>query len=141
MSTKVDEPAPVPIKQVTPPKEVTISTVESQISQMTIKTTSQEPVNPISNLVPNKSKLFHHFDQFKRDYSIIERCNIDSPAIHPAFQKFGIECANDRVVGSNERCLGFLQALKKFIHDYKEPNTQAKSISKDLDSKLKPNIK
>jgi hypothetical protein len=140
----VDEPAPAQVKQVTPPKEVTISTIESQFSQMTVtaKTIAHEPIaSSIGNLLPNKSKLFHHFDQFKRDYSIIERCNIDSPLIHPAFQKLGIECANDRVVGSNERCLGFLQALKKFVNDYKEPSSQSKSISKDLESKLKPNIK
>ena len=60
----------------------------------------------------NKSRLFHHFDQFKRDYSIIEKYGIDHSSIHPAFIKLGIECANDRVSGSNERCLGFLNAFK-----------------------------
>lgn len=88
-----------------------------------------------------QSKLFHHFEQFKRDYSVIERYGLDNPVIHPAFQKFGIECANDCVTGSNERCLGFLHALKKFFNDYKAPSSDNKSISKDLEHKLKPNIK
>ena len=89
----------------------------------------------------NKSRLFHHFDQFKRDYSIVEKYGIDHSSIHPAFIKLGIECANDRVSGSNERCLGFLNAFKSFLTDYKAPTNDTKTISKDLDSKLKPNIK
>lgn len=89
----------------------------------------------------NKSRLFHHFDQFNRDYSSIEKLSIDNPSVHPAFIKFGIECANDRVVGSNERCLGFLHALQKFFHDYKASINENRTISKDLESKLKPNIK
>jgi len=89
----------------------------------------------------NKSRLFHHFDQFNRDYSSIEKFNIDNPSVDPAFIKFGIECANDRVVGSNERCLGFLYTLQKFFQDYKMSAGDNKTISKDLEIKLKPNIK
>lgn len=106
---------------------------------------SQDPLaKKIDTLIANqenKSKLFHHFEQFSRDYSIIEKCGIDNPVIHPAFIKLGVERANDRITGSNERCLAFLNALKSFIKDYKAPNSEGKTISKDLDIKLKPNIK
>jgi len=109
------------------------------------ETKSQDPLGKkidtlIASQENNKSKLFHHFEQFNRDYSIIEKCAIDNPAIHPAFIKLGVERANDSITGSNERCLAFLDALLKFIKDYKAPNSDGKTISKDLDSKLKPNI-
>ena len=50
--------------------------------------TSGSSTNLASNIV-NKSKLFLHFDQYKRDYSIIEKFNIDNPKVHPAFIKLG----------------------------------------------------
>ncbi len=51
--------------------------------------TSGSSTNLASNIV-NKSKLFHHFDQYKRDYSITEKFNIDNPKVHPAFIKLGL---------------------------------------------------
>lgn len=50
-------------------------------------------LNLASNIV-NKSKLFHHFDQYKRDYSIVEKYSIDNPKVHPAFIKLGINIIN-----------------------------------------------
>ena len=94
----------------------------------------------LSNLSANNSKLFHHFEQYKRDYSIVEKLGLDNPSVHPAFIKLGLDYAHDRISGSNSRCMAFLQALKLFINDYKQKKKE-KSISDDLESKLKPNIK
>jgi hypothetical protein len=91
--------------------------------------------------VASKSKLFHHFDQYKRDYSLVERLAIDSTSVHPAFIKLGIEFAHDRISGSSARCIAFLNAFKTFISDFKPSGKEKKTISKELDSKLKPNIK
>lgn len=142
-----------PQKQKSPLKEVKTgilskdsNPLEAQLSKLSLKSclkTQDSFSSSINNLEAqqtNKSKLFHHFDQFNRDYSVIEKHGIDNPSIHPAFIKYGIECANDRLIGSNERCLGFLHALQKFFYDYKAPSNENKTISKDLDSKLKPNI-
>jgi hypothetical protein len=86
-----------------------------------------------------KLKLFHHFDQYKRDYSITEKLSLDNPQIHPAFIKLGLQLAHDVVSGSNARCTGFLNAFRKFLHDFK--HNENKTLSKDLETKLKHNIK
>ena len=90
---------------------------------------------------PSSFRLFHHFDSYKRDYSITEKFNIDNPQVHPAFIKLGIQLAHEQVSGSNARCIAFLNTLKQFIKSYKAPSRDSKSISKDLEAKLKPNIK
>jgi hypothetical protein len=84
-----------------------------------------------------KSKLFHHFEQYSRDYSVTEKFSLDNPSIHTAFIKFGLQTAHEKISGSNSRCLAFLNAFKKFVNDYKAPNSDKKTISEDLQSKLK----
>lgn len=131
-------------KQPTPPRVE--ENLESNMAKLKLKSCLKPQdslsgsINSLAANQNNKSKLFHHFEQFNRDYSVVEKYSIDYPSIHPAFIKFGIECANDRVNGSNERCLGFFYALKMFFNDYKAPKSETKTISKDLESKLKPNI-
>ena len=93
------------------------------------------------DLQPKYSKLFCHFDKFKRDYSITERYAMDNPHVHPAFIKMGIQTAHDLINGSNARCLAFLNAFREFLTDYKGPRKDGKTISKDLESELKPNVK
>lgn len=93
------------------------------------------------NLAVNKLKLFHHFDQYKRDYSITEKISFDSSNIHPEFIKLGLLFAHDKITSSNARCIAFLNVLKHFVNDYKAPTKDKKTISEHLESKLKPNIK
>lgn len=88
----------------------------------------------------NKTKLFQHFDQYKRDYSKIETLALDNPSIHPAFIKLGIQFAHDRISGSSARCIAFLNAFKEFLNDFKGSSKENRTVSKDLESKLKPNI-
>lgn len=87
-----------------------------------------------------KQKLFHHFDQYSRDYSAIEKFPIDNPPVHPAFIKFGIQSAHERINGSNSRCLALLNTMKIFLLDYRAPAGE-KPIPDDLEQKLKTNIK
>ena len=94
----------------------------------------------------NKSKLFQHFEPYKRDYSIIERLSIDNSSIHPAFVRLGIESAHNRIGGSSARCIAFLRAFKEFINSYKPSSATGGAVSqrtlaKDIEAKLKPNIK
>lgn len=91
--------------------------------------------------VSTKLKLFHHFDQYTRDYSAIEKFTIDNPAVHPAFIRLGIQSAHERINGSNSRCLAFLNTFKRFLHDYKAPSSDKRSIPEDLELKLKQNVK
>jgi translation initiation factor eIF-2B subunit delta len=60
--------------------------------------------------------------------------------VHPAFLKLGLQYASGHVSGSNSRCIKFLVAFKDFIRDYKLPKDH-RDINKDLETKLKPNIK
>jgi hypothetical protein len=84
-------------------------------------------------------KLFNHL-QFQCDFSQIDKLPLDNPSIHPAFIKLGLQYAKQIISGSNSRCLGFLHAFTEFIRDYK-PSRDCTSVGKDLEMKLKPNIK
>jgi hypothetical protein len=64
----------------------------------------------------------------------------ENSTVHPAFLKLGLQYASGYVSGSNSRCLKFLVAFKEFIRDYKLPKDY-REINKDLEVKLKPNIK
>lgn len=76
----------------------------------------------------NKSKLFHHFDQYKRDYSIVDKFPIDNPSVHKAFIKLGLQSAHDKINGSNSRCIAFLNAFREFINDYRAPQKKTKKL-------------
>ena len=114
-----------------------------ETAPVTLKLTrkKQEKENSNEDLSTEKPKLFHHFEKYKRDYSILEKLPLDNASIHPAFIKLGIQSAHDCIYGSNSRCIAFLKAFKEFINDYKLTSKVGKTISKDLESKLKPNIK
>lgn len=88
-----------------------------------------------------KLKLFHYFDEFKRDYSITEKNSLEYSNVHPNFIKLGLQSAHDLISCSNARCIGFLYALKQFIIDLKFPNSTSKTLPAFIESKLKTNIK
>ena len=115
--------------------------IQFETSSVTLKLTKKKPDSNEDLSASYKSRLFHHFDQYKRDYSITEKLGMDNTSIHPAFIRLGIQSAHDCISGSNARCIAFLKTFKQFINDYKAPNRETKTISKDLESKLKPNIK
>uniref|UniRef100_A0A182WKR4 Translation initiation factor eIF2B subunit delta n=1 Tax=Anopheles minimus TaxID=112268 RepID=A0A182WKR4_9DIPT len=61
--------------------------------------------------------LFNHLHQPK--YAATEIVN--SPVLHPAVTKLGIQYAKGAVVGSKARCLALLKVLNQLIHDYETP--------------------
>ncbi|XP_053674479.1 translation initiation factor eIF-2B subunit delta [Anopheles nili] len=61
--------------------------------------------------------LFNHLHQPKYAASEI----VNSPTLHPAVTKLGIQYAEGAVVGSKARCLALLKVLNQLIHDYETP--------------------
>lgn len=101
----------------------------------------QEKEDDTRTTTLNKSKLFHHFDQYKRDYSMLENTKINSTTLHPAFIKLGLLLSHDVIDGSSNRCISFLDAFKQFVLQSSfAANSKERTLSKDFESKLKPNI-
>ncbi|XP_052894901.1 translation initiation factor eIF-2B subunit delta [Anopheles moucheti] len=61
--------------------------------------------------------LFNHLHQPK--FAAIDIVN--SPTLHPAVTKLGIQYAKGAVVGSKARCLALLKVLNQLIQDYETP--------------------
>ncbi|XP_050097598.1 translation initiation factor eIF-2B subunit delta [Anopheles aquasalis] len=61
--------------------------------------------------------LFNHLHQPKFAAAEI----INSPTLHPAVTKLGVQYAGGTVVGSKARCLALLRMLNQLIHDYETP--------------------
>nr|XP_040240693.2 translation initiation factor eIF-2B subunit delta isoform X2 [Anopheles coluzzii] len=61
--------------------------------------------------------LFNHLHQPKFAATDI----VNSPTLHPAVTKLGIQYAKGAVVGSKARCLALLKVLNQLIHDYETP--------------------
>ncbi|XP_058120159.1 translation initiation factor eIF-2B subunit delta [Anopheles ziemanni] len=61
--------------------------------------------------------LFNHLYQPKFAAAEI----VNSPSLHPAVTKLGIQYAEGSVVGSKARCLALLKMLNLLIHDYETP--------------------
>ncbi|XP_011159213.1 translation initiation factor eIF-2B subunit delta [Solenopsis invicta] len=73
----------------------------------------------------------HEVNLFKHLYQ--ERINsrylitMVNSHLHPVIVRLGIQYANKIIVGSNARCVAFLAAIKRVIHDFEKP-TQADFI-------------
>uniref|UniRef100_A0A182SPD8 Translation initiation factor eIF2B subunit delta n=1 Tax=Anopheles maculatus TaxID=74869 RepID=A0A182SPD8_9DIPT len=61
--------------------------------------------------------LFNHLHQPKFAATEI----VNSPVLHPAVTKLGIQYAKGAVVGSKARCLALLKVLNQLIQDYETP--------------------
>ena len=88
--------------------------------------------------VQRKVGLFSHLHQYERQQSLTKEIKFTSGSIHPAIIKLGLQHAEGIICGSNARCVSLLFALKQLISDYTTP--ARKELSRDLESKLKPNI-
>ncbi|CAB0034442.1 unnamed protein product [Trichogramma brassicae] len=64
-------------------------------------------------------KLFKHLYSYNKNSSII--LNPKNMNVHPSILKLGIKYANKIIVGSNSRCVAFLNAIKDLINDYTKP--------------------
>lgn len=90
---------------------------------LTIKPT-QKPLHRV--------KLFNHLytDKETPEFSI------NSSDIHPAITKLGLQYSKGTIIGSNSRCIAFLNAMKFVISDYETP--PQKEFSRGLESCLQP---
>jgi len=86
-----------------------------------------------------KGSFFDHLPLYESKYPLTKtyEFNANCP-VHPCFLKIGMQLYEGKIQGSNARCMALMVALKQLISDYSlTPNTE---ISRDLESKLKPNI-
>ncbi|XP_053662433.1 translation initiation factor eIF-2B subunit delta [Anopheles marshallii] len=76
-------------------------------------------VTGIGGAPPRKHivNLFNHLHQPKFAATEI----VNSPTLHPAVTKLGIQYAKGAVVGSKARCLALLKVLNQLIQDYETP--------------------
>lgn len=61
---------------------------------------------------------------------------INSAHIHPSVVKLGAQFANGVVVGSNARCIAFINTIKQVVAEYKTP--PQKEFSRGLEATLQP---
>lgn len=83
---------------------------------------------------PHMVKLFNHL--YVKKFAAEEIVN--SPVLHPAIVKLGLQYADGMVVGSKSRCLAFLDALKMFIGHYETP--PEKEFGRGFEESLAPSI-
>lgn len=80
----------------------------------------------------HRVKLFNHLYTDKETPEFL----INSNKIHPAITKLGLQYSKGTIIGSNSRCIAFLNAMKFVISDYETP--PQKEFSRGLESCLQP---
>ncbi|KAJ6642333.1 Translation initiation factor eIF-2B subunit delta, partial [Pseudolycoriella hygida] len=70
-----------------------------------------------SKLPQHRVKLFNHLYADKGPENVL-----NSSSIHPAIVKLGAQYANGTIVGSNARCIAFMEGIKKVIGDFNTPS-------------------
>lgn len=78
-----------------------------------------------------KVKLFNHLENCRKDSNLFA----NNSNIHPIVVRLGEQYAKRTIVGSNARCISFLNALKKVIQDYETP--AKKEFARSLESNIK----
>ncbi|CAD7014010.1 unnamed protein product [Ceratitis capitata] len=64
-----------------------------------------------------KVRLFNHLEKTHQEVSLF----LNNPHLHPSVARLGEQYAQRTVVGSNARCIAFLNALKMVIRDFETP--------------------
>nr|XP_014102990.1 translation initiation factor eIF-2B subunit delta isoform X1 [Bactrocera oleae] len=89
----------------------------------TVNTTSVSPAKSISPMTKFrrindcKVRLFNHLEKARQETNLF----LNNPHIHPSIARLGEQYAQRTIVGSNARCIGFLNALKMVIRDFETP--------------------
>lgn len=80
----------------------------------------QPPTKKIISLKlsQHKVKLFNHLYADKGPGNVL-----NSHTIHPAIVKLGAQYANGNIVGSNARCIAFMERIKKVGQYFYNENT------------------
>lgn len=85
-----------------------------------------EPVKKVVAPKPTVKDNSHRVNLFKhlhheRDIASCSLSDLDSK-IHPEIVKLGVKYANKIIVGSNARCVAFLQSVKHLVEDFERPS-------------------
>uniref|UniRef100_A0A182RZQ9 Translation initiation factor eIF2B subunit delta n=1 Tax=Anopheles funestus TaxID=62324 RepID=A0A182RZQ9_ANOFN len=101
------------------PKKVQKITSEPAKTKAPVKKTVPTGGAGLAGTTPRKHivNLFNHLHQPKFAATEI----VNSPELHPAVTKLGIQYAKGAVVGSKARCLALLKVLNQLIEDYETP--------------------
>ncbi|XP_037945577.1 translation initiation factor eIF-2B subunit delta-like isoform X2 [Teleopsis dalmanni] len=93
-------------------------------------TTTTSPAKQ-SKFIDIKMRLFSHLECARTDVSLF----VNNSQIHPSIARLGEQYAHRTIVGSNARCIAFLNALKMVIHDFETP--PKKEFSRSLEVFIK----
>ncbi|XP_037929355.1 translation initiation factor eIF-2B subunit delta-like [Teleopsis dalmanni] len=93
-------------------------------------TTTTSPAKQ-SKFIDSKMRLFSHLECARTDVSLF----VNNSQIHPSIARLGEQYAHRTIVGSNARCIAFLNALKMVIHDFETP--PKKEFSRSLEVFIK----
>merc|ERR1712212_196403 len=86
-----------------------------------------------------KGSFFDHLPLYDRKISLTKTYDFNANCpVHPFFLRIGLQLQEGKIQGSNARCVALMMAVKQLISDY--TLTLNTEISRDLESKLKPNI-
>ncbi|XP_054736356.1 translation initiation factor eIF-2B subunit delta [Anastrepha obliqua] len=80
-------------------------------------TTSISPLTKSPRRNDCKVRLFNHLVKARQDVNLF----LNNPLIHPSITHLGEQYVQRTVVGSNARCIAFLNALKMVIRDFETP--------------------
>lgn len=80
------------------------------------RTTSISPVKPI-RFNDGNVKLFSHLERSKTNVNLF----VNNSQIHPSIARLGEQYAKRIIVGSNARCMAFLNAIKMVVQDFETP--------------------
>ncbi|XP_017471739.1 PREDICTED: translation initiation factor eIF-2B subunit delta isoform X2 [Rhagoletis zephyria] len=89
----------------------------STIPASTSPTKNSSPLTKSLRLNDCKVRLFNHLEKARQDVSLF----LNNPHIHPSIARLGEQYAKRTIVGSNARCIAFLNALKMVIRDFETP--------------------
>uniref|UniRef100_A0A8D8DG64 Translation initiation factor eIF2B subunit delta n=2 Tax=Culex pipiens TaxID=7175 RepID=A0A8D8DG64_CULPI len=117
-TSQKQQPAPAPSAQKPTQKKASTAATAKQTQQQQ----------------PHMVKLFNHL--YTKKFAAEEIVN--SPILHPAIVKLGLQYADGIVAGSKSRCLAFLEALKAVIGHYETP--PEKEFGRGFEETLTPNI-
>ncbi|XP_061396756.1 translation initiation factor eIF-2B subunit delta [Musca vetustissima] len=97
------------------------------------RATSTSPVKSV-RFNDGNVKLFSHLERPATNVNLF----VNNPQIHPSIARLGEQYAKRVIVGSNARCLAFLNAVKTVIQDFETP--PKKEFSRSLEALLSTSV-
>ncbi|XP_075169105.1 eukaryotic translation initiation factor 2B subunit delta isoform X2 [Haematobia irritans] len=97
------------------------------------RATSTSPVKTV-RFNDGNVKLFSHLERPTTNVNLF----VNNPQIHPSVARLGEQYAKRTVVGSNARCMAFLNAMKMVIQDFETP--PKKEFARSLESLLSNSV-